>query len=192
MRHLAIAALLAASCTRVAVMAPDQGAQDVGVATALRHTRLMVEGCTAEDVGRGWVLTAKHCTHDLPIGEDFSVGTLIYQGKEDYAILFDAEQIDHASACLRAPQLGEHVYAVGYPVQRATREQALTVTDGVISTVAPTDEGEIRTSAPLFFGNSGGGLWAEDGCLVGITVAAFMDTAENYIVSVESLPKFLD
>lgn len=184
MRFLALAALLAVACTRVVVTSPKE---DVAVSTALHHTLLMSEGCTAVNIGEGWVLTAKHCTNDNVPGDEMSVGTLAYQAEVDLAILYNQWHAPDPRACLRTPRLGEHVYAVGYPMQRVSKDQALTVTDGVISTVKPTKEGEIRTSAPLFFGNSGGGLWGEDGCLLGITVAAFMDTAENYIVSVQAL-----
>lgn len=185
MRFLAFVVLLAASCTRVVVATPEL---DVGVASALQHTVRMSEGCTAVNIGEGWVLTAKHCTDDNNLGDEMSVGTLVFQGETDFAVLYNENRATDPTYCLRAPRFGEHVYAVGYPMQRETKKQALTVTDGVISTVRPSPDGEIRTSAPLFFGNSGGGLWAEDGCLLGVTVAAFMDTAENYIVPVDSIP----
>lgn len=192
MRFVAALALLVAlgSCTRVVVVGPHHG--DVGVETALKHTVHMVEGCTAVDVGGGWVLTAKHCTDENTFGDLMSVGLLMFQDpKLDYAVLYDAHRYENARACMRAPKLGEHVYAVGYPAQRVNRKQLLTVTSGVISTVTPAPSGEIRTSAPLYFGNSGGGLWGTDGCLLGITVSAFMDTAENYIVSAEHFPKVI-
>lgn len=190
MRALALLALLLTACTtKYVVVGPTQG-PDVGVVTALRHTLLMEEGCTAVNIGRGWVLTAKHCVDELNFLDKTSVGFVAYQApKRDFAVLFDVARKKDPSVCVRKPALGEHVYAVGYPVQRETRKQALTITDGIISTVEAIGTGEIRTSTPIFFGNSGGGLWGNDGCLVGLTVAAFMDTAENYIVPAGDLPE---
>ncbi len=191
MRFLALGALLLSSCVVPVVVDPTE-VRDVGVATALRHTLHMDEGCTAVNVGRGFVLTAKHCVDQFTFLDATSVGVVMFQAPDrDYAVLFDSDRQYDRRACVRSPVLGEHVYAVGYPTQRATRKAALTVTDGIISTTETDNDGQIRTSAPLFFGNSGGGLWANDGCLVGITVAAFMDTAENYIVPAWDLPEVI-
>jgi S1-C subfamily serine protease len=158
--------------------------RDVGVETALRHTLLMTEGCTAVDVGRGLVLTAAHCVDELSRGDETSVGMVLFQSPDlDFAVLFDTGRLHRPKACLRAPVLGEHLYTVGYPGQVVTGKQELTVTDGVFA--GPGDgEGHYRITAPIWFGNSGGGAWGEDGCLLGLTVSGVVRLpAMNFIVS---------
>lgn len=176
-----VLALGAVGCatTPVAVLQPKD---DVAVATALLHTRLMTEGCTAVDVGRGRVLTAKHCVDTDTVGDTLSVGVLTFVSPiRDFAVLLSSEI--NPDACMRPPVLGEHVYAVGYPVQLVTEKQALTVTDGVFA--GPEgDNGELRFTAPIYFGNSGGGVWATDGCLVGLSVSGILQMpGMNYLVS---------
>lgn len=181
-----VAALLVAACTKVVVVSPGEVA-DVGVATALKHTIHAGDlGCTAVDVGRGMVVTAKHCVDELDAGTDTDEGYLVYKSvARDFAVLFDTGRLDAVRACMRAPKFGEHLYAVGYPAQLAApAEMALTVTDGVFA--GPTDEsdGSVRITAPIWFGNSGGGVWADDGCLLGISVSGFLQVpGMNYMVA---------
>jgi S1-C subfamily serine protease len=98
---------------------------------------------------------------------------------------------------IRQSRVGEHIYVVGFPVQLSTGKQALTVTDGVVAGPINGD-GEVRITAPVYFGNSGGGVWGDDGALIGIAVniyaysgtgsypmpyaaQAFMVPAENFM-----------
>ena len=128
---------------------------NVAVVTALRHTVFMPigeGGCTAVDIGGGRIVTAKHCVDDLELGAETSVGRLAFMAPDrDWALLMSQDYIKHAAPVLRAPYLGEHVYAVGFPVQLATSKQELTVTDGVVC--GPSDDvGSLRFTAPIFFG----------------------------------------
>lgn len=167
--------------------------------TALKHTKFFKEaGCTAVDIGYGRVVTAKHCVEDedperdWAVGESTSMGVLVYKSPElDFAVLINQDWLKNPGVELRAPRLGEHVYAVGYPVQLATDTQELTVTDGVAA--GPIDEeGYLRITAPIYFGNSGGGCWAEDGSLLGITVSGYIRLpGMNYMVSAEDLAAVL-
>ncbi len=148
--------------------------RDVGVETGLKHTIHMKEGCTAVDMGAGMVVTAKHCVDELKPGDDTSVGMVVYQAPlADFAVLFDTARLDNPRPKLRSALVGERLYVVGYPMQLATREQALTVTEGIFA--GPLDEeNQERITAAVYFGNSGGGCWGTDGALLGITVAGFM------------------
>lgn len=64
--------------------------------------------------------------------------------------------------CLRAPVEGEHVITVGYPGKKHTR----TVTEGKVGKLVGPYQQEF--SAHVEPGNSGGGVWTDDQCLVGI------------------------
>ena len=191
MRGLVVAALLLlGSCRPVVVQMPVQ--EDAGVAAGLQHTMLMTEGCTAVDIGRGLVLTAAHCVDQHSPGNDTSVGMLVYQSRSrDFAVLFDTARLANPSVKLRAPNKYERVYAVGYPVQLGSRLQELTVTDGLIA--GPVDdEGCYRFTAPIYYGNSGGGVWATDGALVGLSVSGYLELpAMNYLVSAADIAPWL-
>lgn len=175
---------------------PAAAAQpDVAVVTALKHTLYFEEaGCTAVDIGLGRVVTAKHCVEDddpernWNIGDKCELGMLVYKSPDrDFAVLVDQARVGNPAPNMRAPRLGEHLYAVGYPLQLATDKQELTVTDGVVA--GPLDEeNHVRITVPIYFGNSGGGAWAEDGSLLGITVSGFMShQAMYFMVSAEDV-----
>jgi hypothetical protein len=184
-RTITVAALLLfAGCRPSVVVVEPQQQTDVGVATALEHTLFADDlGCTAVNLGRGFVATAEHCVDDLELGAHTKLGMVLYtSATRDFAILFDSGRLVDPEVCIRAPVLGEHLYAVGYPVQLGNKKQELTVTDGLFAG-PQDDDGSYRITAPIYYGNSGGGAWAEDGCLLGLTVSGFLTMpAMNYIV----------
>jgi S1-C subfamily serine protease len=74
-------------------------------------------------------------------------------------------------------KVGEKVYAIGSPLGLE-----LSLTDGLVSAlrVAPNEKlPDIQTSAPVAPGSSGGGLFDEDGRLVGVTVAIASKETDN-------------
>ncbi len=196
-----VGALLAllAGCAGVPVAGPT--CCGVGtppaVVTARQHTLFAEDlSCTAVDIGGGTVLTARHCVE----GELMSTaqGTVVFVGPHrDFAILHDPTREANPYVCMRAPEFGEHVYVVGYPAQLISDMQELTVTDGIVagpkipedSDVAP---GALRHTAPTYGGNSGGGVWGNDGCLVGIHVASVRaQPGAAYMTSVSDIKPFL-
>lgn len=183
MRFLPLLVLLA-SCQPPPAVVVQVGTPDVGISTALKHTVLMEEGCTAVAVGKGLMVTAAHCVDKYMLGTDTSIGYLVYDGsmvvpERDFAITFDTSRLDDPKAELRKPVFGEHVFALGYPMQLATDTQELTVTDGLVA--GPIDDdGQWRFTAPIYFGSSGGGVWGSDGCLVGISVSGYMKMQGMY------------
>lgn len=191
---LALALGLAACAPRtIVVRAPSD--QDVAVETGLKHTVFAKSlGCTAVDIGTGILITAKHCVdgEEQGLGSQSDAGMVIYISPDlDFALLFDSSRMDQPRPVLRAPRIGEHVYAIGYPAQLATKKQALTVTDGVMA--GPDDgEGHLRFTAPIYFGNSGGGVWGEDGALVGISVSGFLNIpGMNFLVSAADVERWI-
>lgn len=67
---------------------------------------------------------------------------------------------EREQVCFRAPVVGEHVIALGYPGGK------FTVTEGEVG--APAGPFLQEFSAKVSEGSSGGGVWADDSCLVGI------------------------
>lgn len=193
---LAMLVLLAGCAAPAQVVVEVPGSHpDVAVKTAVPHTLLMTEGCTAVSVGSGFVLTAEHCVHGSELGDSFSVGLLVMTSLStgrvgDWALLFNPDSVNDEPICMRAPVFGEHIYSVGYPGWRHDGEQRLTVQDGLVAAAeaVSVDYGDgmsyvnlLRYSVPTDPGNSGGGLWAEDGCLVGLTSGGFRNTHEHYM-----------
>jgi S1-C subfamily serine protease len=195
----AIAALVLSACGLGSNPVVETAPQDVGVTTALVYTVFFKEaGCTAVQIGGGRVVTAKHCVEDedpekdWDVGEKTSIGQLVYISPDrDFALLINQDWVKQPAPLMRAPYLGEHVYAVGYPTQLATDTQELTVTDGVIS--GPSDdEGNLRFTAPIYYGNSGGGVWANDGAFIGVSVCGFLSfPGMNFLVAAEDIEKAL-
>jgi serine protease Do len=74
-------------------------------------------------------------------------------------------------------KVGEKVYAIGSPLGLE-----LTLTDGLVSALRVAANEilpDIQTSAPIAPGSSGGGLFDEDGRLVGVTVAIASKETDN-------------
>jgi S1-C subfamily serine protease len=138
---------------------------------AIEHTAFIKDpGCTGVRITPGLLVTAKHCIEERHEGDPFAGGVLYHvDPKSDFVIVVRPFYAMAAPIRMRAPRRGEHVYVVGFPVQLSSGEQELTVTDGIV-TGGTNEDHEARITAPVYFGNSGGGVWADDGCLVGIAV----------------------
>ena len=68
--------------------------------------------------------------------------------------------------------VGERIYAIGNP-----RGLDLTLSEGLISSIRPVDGSKfIQISAPISPGSSGGGVFDEDGNLVGISTFSLRDS----------------
>lgn len=163
-------------------------------------------GGTAVRLGHHMVLTAKHITEDregctyighAPDGNpDVALKYVRAAPDDDVAML--AEVADLPPAEMVAPVAGEHVWAVGYPV-RPDGDQVLTVTDGTYTGALwdATYDGvewgtQARITAPIYFGNSGGGAWNDRGQLVGITVSMItVAPGMSYVVPVDRVVLWL-
>ena len=199
MRAAVLLCLALAGCSLLKPVAPPAATpalpQNVAVVTALKHTVYWKQvGCTAVDIGLGRVVTAKHCVEDedparnFDIGAKTEIGTVVFKSPDrDFALLVNQDWIKHPAPAMRPPRLGEHLYTVGWPVQLGTEKQELTVTDGVAA--GPLDEdGHVRITAPIYYGNSGGGAWAEDGSFLGVTVSGYLSMpGQNFMVSAEDV-----
>jgi S1-C subfamily serine protease len=88
-------------------------------------------------------------------------------------------------------KLGEAVRVYGYPA--ISGGYALTITDGIISSLLPS-EGLIITSAKISHGNSGGLAVDQNGCRIGIPSMVSGDDYESLgvIISSDMIYKFVD
>lgn len=87
-------------------------------------------------------------------------------------------------------KLGEPIRIYGYPA--LSGGYALTITDGIVSSLLP-DEGYIITSAKISHGNSGGLAVDANGCMVGVPSMVSSDETESLgvIISVDTILKFV-
>ncbi len=88
-------------------------------------------------------------------------------------------------------KLGEPVRIYGYPA--ISGGYALTITDGIVSSLLP-DEGYIITSAKISHGNSGGLAVDKNGCRIGIPSMVSSDDSESLgvIISNNLIFDFID
>ena len=128
---------------------------------------------------------------------------MVHQGKEYSATLLHSDW-DHDVCTLtvsgiNAPavvtggtsrlKVGARVYAIGAP-----QGLELTLSEGIISSLRPVDSGQyLQISAPISPGSSGGGLFDEEGRLIGLPTFYLSEGQQlNFAVPVEwiwELPK---
>jgi S1-C subfamily serine protease len=131
--------------------------------------------CSGVWIDRDLILTAAHCTHDglysyvtyqTPAGDTEAAYVARRDEASDLALLLAAVPPSHATAALAPgnPPEGEDVDIVGHPAGFVW-----TLSRGCVSGYRVRDEEHVRMqlSAPVFFGNSGGGAFVR-GQLVGI------------------------
>jgi serine protease Do len=74
-------------------------------------------------------------------------------------------------------QIGQNVFAIGNP-----RGLDLTLSAGLLSSIRRNEQGQVfllQTSAPISGGSSGGGLFDDDGTLIGLTTLRSVGDAQN-------------
>ena len=132
-----------------------------------------LSNCSSVRVEADLIVTAHHCLPEkAKVGDAYEGGTLVALNADfDFALFRTAPSLNFAQLNTTA-ELGDRVFVVGWPSQ-LTGGTALTVTDGVIAGLELTKNGHVRITAPVYFGNSGGGVWSDRGDLVGIAVSMY-------------------
>jgi S1-C subfamily serine protease len=176
-------ALFAAALLGCCPSAPPEAPKPVNpVQWAVAHTEFLEEaGCTGVLVSPNRLVTAKHCLDDeAAAGDVFEDRVLSFiHPAEDFAVASTVIVGTGDFIPMRRAVLGEHVWVVGFPVQLDSGEQVLTVTDGIVAGPSKSDR-EFRITAPAYFGNSGGGVWGDDGALLGIAVSLMVARVPDY------------
>lgn len=182
---LTAAAILLAACSCHVYQTPAEYVAEVPdrlyVEIAAEHAYKVFVECpgdgndvngSAVNLGDEYAVTAKHvadawtpgCTLEVLDNRGVKRAALILEkyAADDLALLLVP---GHALPMVpfRKPELGLPVMAVGYP------GGVFAVTVGNIGGY-PDEDHEVRFTAPIYYGSSGGGVWDMHGNLVGISV----------------------
>lgn len=132
-------------------------------------------------------LTARHVVDEVTpdcdiVLENFlykvEVAQLVLDNASDLAYLTLASPVAIQPVDMVQGKLGDHVVVVGYPTNLSSERQMLNVTDGIVAAHNYVDN-EDRITAQVYFGNSGGPVFNDQGELVGIAVALFARRLEQ-------------
>jgi len=127
-----------------------------------------------------FVLTAAHVVEALLEKDKVPCVTTAFDSKiyamkvykidaqRDLAILSSINKMERVGPSTRVslygPNIGDDVWVIGAPLG-----DERTVTNGIISNFKVMDGKKLyRTTAPTFYGNSGGGMFNRDGNLIGV------------------------
>ena len=142
----------------------------------------------------GWIITAGHVVEDQEVmtvtmidGVKYMSVLIITDPNDDIAILkIDLKDAPHVKMGGVYPRLGESVYTIGHPLGVFN-----SVSVGIVSNIyidrSLFGVDLIMTDAEITGGNSGGGLFNMDGCLIGVVVGAsvyFAGIEANLVVPV--------
>ena len=149
-----------------------------------------------QSMGSGVVLADGNVVTNCHVVKDANRLKVRSGDKEHPATLrysdWDRDVCSLSSAGLSAPaavvgssktlKVGAKVYAIGAP-----KGLSLTLSDGIVSSLRPVDGGHyIQTTAAISPGSSGGGLFDENGALVGLTTFYLSEGQSlNFAVPVE-------
>jgi tetratricopeptide (TPR) repeat protein len=128
---------------------------------------------------------------------DNAVGIKVYQGKKGYNAIpryldYDRDVCSLSVPDMKAPsvsvgstktlKVGSRVYAIGAP-----KGLTLTLSEGIISNLRTVEGGQyLQITAPISHGSSGGGLFDEDGRLIGLTTFYIAEGQQlNFAIPVE-------
>lgn len=155
-----------------------------GVATFDESNRVIGTG-SAVVIGPGQLVTNCHVLGKAKAvvvrKENVSYGAKLLHAdvQRDLCLLkvdnFNATQVEVSP--LSQIKVGSKAYAIGNP-----RGFEQTISEGLVSGIRRNDKDEvefIQTSAPISPGSSGGGLFDDQGRLIGVTTLAFLEKAQN-------------
>lgn len=143
------------------------------------------------DVGGGYIATARHVAN----GPNCSFDVIDRAGNKSPAVVMSMHPLadvatlkverETAALCFRQPAEDEHVTAIGYPKGKYT------VTDGDVIGMLSREDQTFIAKLPVNNGSSGGGVWTDEGCLAGISVAKFGESRASAFVSSRAVSDLL-
>jgi S1-C subfamily serine protease len=152
--------------------------------------------CSGVMIAPGVLLTAAHCFSQV----DTPMEEVIKMDRDVDLMLVKAPQLDCPCAPIaKTSAVDDIIHAVGFPLMTGVQ----VLTSGRIQEVDMQKTGFMMISAPIIFGNSGGGIFNSDGELIGIAsrvavyavgfdgiphIVPHMGVATN----LETIKKFLD
>lgn len=137
--------------------------------------------CSGVWVANDAFLTAGHCVRGKAIGDTVQYATRAAEGvgallardeAHDLALVRDRTAPAHASAKISTATVGQNVHTMGHPLG-----MRWSYSRGEVSALRNVSfsEGEVmwyvQSTAPISPGNSGGGLFDDDGNVIGVCVA---------------------
>lgn len=208
----AILSPISCTTTKIQVQEPQYSIEDFGSAIAKQTVRVRTSETTGSGtfISQNYILTAFHVVQnkdeafiDIPgralglkcevliLGEitslDYAILKLIDPLPEEFEVTIAATNFDEEF------HVGAEIYFAGYP-----QGQSLHITTGILSSISRTF---YKSSAPVMFGQSGGGVYDRHGHLVGIISRMgqlsngyfqFPIYHESYYVPIHSVIKDLD
>lgn len=132
-------------------------------------------------VQKGEIITNCHVVKDAVYytvgqGKNYIVATVLYADVKRDLCLLIAPDIKAPAVKMGSStklQVGDRVFSIGSP-----EGYELSLGDGLIAQLRPGTQYPIQTTAPISHGSSGGGLFNEEGQLIGITSAG-SETGSN-------------
>lgn len=139
---------------------------DIRAATVSLHTKGSADSfCSGVMVAPGYMLTAAHCAEvaDILVGADrIPAGVLKMDKDNDLALMHVERDCPCVPVAAAAPEIDEEVFVVGFPQNDPVAVQVLTEgrVQGEAGSVLSPRGRAMRITAPIWYGNSGGGVYA--------------------------------
>jgi tetratricopeptide (TPR) repeat protein len=147
-------------------------------------------------LGSGVALASDLIATNCHVVQDVAKIQVVHKGKQYLATLRDTDWDRDVCTLnvsgIKAPavvmgstsrlKVGARVYAIGAP-----QGLELTLSEGIISSLRPVEDGQyLQISAPISPGSSGGGLFDEEGRLIGLPTFYLTEGQQlNFVVPVE-------
>ena len=128
------------------------------------------------------------CKISIKQGDDLTiVSTIAKSDDRDMAMLYTKKNLHLNTAFELNTYTGQQIISAGFPHQFAdSSKKYFSISAGTLATryvIVGGDSDENgyyhRVTSPIYFGNSGGGVWSKEGKLIGVVVVLYGVTSPN-------------